>query len=136
MAIRTTSSAVEEIIEVDSSIDLDPFIETASALVDKHCAAANSAYTAAELELIERWLSAHFYAIRDPRSLIDYLGKLSSTIESKVDLGLNVTRYGQMAMILDSYGGLAALNENMINKGGRRVIGITWLGEESETLEE
>ena len=135
MAIRTTSDAVEEIIEIDSTIDLDPFIEAASALVDKHCAAANSAYTATELELIERWLAAHFYAIRDPRALVEDLGKISATIESKVDLGLDVTRYGQMAKILDWYSGLAALDEQ-IKKGGRRVIGITWLGEESETLEE
>jgi hypothetical protein len=136
MAVRTTETAVEEIIEVDDSIDLTPFIEVASALVTTNCEEKNSAYTAEELELIERWLSAHFYAIRDPRALVEDLGRISTTIESKVHLGLNVTRYGQMAMIIDWYGGLAALNETMIKSGGKRNIAITWLGTESETLEE
>ena len=136
MAVRTTETDVEDIIEVDEAIDLTPFIEVASALVDTHCEAKNAAYTDDELELIERWLSAHFYAIRDPRALVEDLGRISTTIESKVHLGLNVTRYGQMAMIIDWYGGLAALNETMIKGGGNRNVAITWLGTESETLEE
>ena len=136
MSVRTTSEAVADIIETDVAIDLTPFIATSSALVTKHCAEKNSAYTEAELELIERWLAAHCYTVRDPRTTRENLGKLETTFQSKVDLGLNTSHYGQMAMMLDWYGGLAALNETMINGGGRRVVGITWLGEESETLEE
>lgn len=135
MAISVLDADVEEIIEVDATIDLTPFITAGVAVTQKHCADANSAYTANELDLIAIWLSAHFYAIRDPRALTSDLGKISETIESKVALGLNVTRYGQMAMILDWYGGLAALNEQTL-KGGKRTIAITWLGEESEELEE
>jgi len=135
MAISVLDADVEAIIEVDETIDLTSFITAGVAVTQKHCADANSAYTDDELNLIAVWLSAHFYAIRDPRALTDDLGKIAATIESKVDLGLNVTRYGQMAMILDWYGGLAALNASTL-KGGRRVVGITWLGEESETLEE
>lgn len=136
MAVRTTSSAVEEIIEVDTDIDLTPFIEAASALVDVHCAAKNSAYTATELELIERWLSAHCYCVRDPRATFESVGKLQSTYQSKVDLCLYTSHYGQMAMMLDWYGGLAALNDLMTKNGGKRTVGITWLGEEDEELEE
>jgi len=135
MAISVLDADVEAIIEVDETIDLTPFITAGVAVTQKHCADANSAYTDDELDLIAVWLSAHFYAIRDPRALVEDLGKIAATIESKVDLGLDVTRYGQMAKILDWYGGLAALDEQ-VKKGGRRVIGITWLGEESETLEE
>ena len=136
MAVRTTEAAVEAIIETDVNIDLSPFIATANALVTTHCAEKNSSYTATELELIERWLAAHCYCVRDPRSTQDDLGKLSSTYQSKVDLGLSTSHYGQMAMLLDWYGGLAALNELMVKGGGRRSVGITWLGEESEELEE
>jgi len=135
MAISVLDADVEAIIEVDATIDLTPFITASTAVVQKHCADANPLYTDDDLNLITTWLAAHFYAIRDPRALVEDLGKISMTIESKVDLGLDVTRYGQMAKILDWYGGLAALDEQ-IKKGGRRVIGITWLGEESETLEE
>lgn len=136
MSVSVAEASVEAIIEVDATIDLTPFIAAGVAMTEKHCEAANSAYTAAELEMIATWLSAHFYAIRDPRALVEDLGRISTTIESKVSLGLDVTRYGQMAMLLDWYGGLAALNEQMIKNGGRRNIAITWLGEESQTLEE
>ena len=73
---RTNATNVKSIIEVDASIivsdsDLDPFISTANELVTEMCTGTvngpKTAYTATRLELIERWLSAHFYAVRDPR---------------------------------------------------------------------
>ena len=64
--VRTTSSDVEGIIEVDASISLDPFIETANAFVTECCSSV-STYDATRLELIERWLSAHMYTNRDMR---------------------------------------------------------------------
>jgi len=124
MAIRTDSTAVEGIIEVDSSISLTPFIEVASSLVDSVCAA--SGYTAARLELIERWLAAHFYAIRDPRKDSEKAGPVSEKNQYKVDLGFDVTTYGQMAMRVDYEGNLAALNER-VKSGQKRRIGVIWL---------
>lgn len=132
---RTTSTAVGEIIDVDSNILVSPFIEAANAIVTKQC--TDTDFTAAELELIERWLAAHFYAIRDPRRLSDRASVVSKTIESKVDLGFDVTRYGQMAMRLDWSGALAALNE--MGKKGRVSASVNWIGmtptELSEYLE-
>lgn len=138
MAVRTTVEAVDGIIETDVTIDLTPFIETASLLVDVNCEALNAAYTEEELEKIERWLSAHVYATRDPRPVVESLGnRLSVTNQSKVDLYFCNSHYGQMALLLDWYGGLAKLQDKMKNQaGGLRTIGITWLGEESEELEE
>lgn len=133
MAIRTNDAAVGGIIDVDSTISLTPFIEVASAIVTKHC--TNTDFTDEELELIERWLSAHFYAIRDPRRESDRASVVSKKIESKVDLGFDVTRYGQMAMRIDWSGALAALNEQA--KQGKMTASITWLGtpvEEEEYL--
>jgi hypothetical protein len=125
MAVRTTAALVAAIIEVDPSIDLDPFIFTASELVTEVCAIAG--YTVERLELIERWLSAHFYAIRDPRTTNEKAGSVGASYESKVDLNLALTRYGQQAMLLDTQGGLAALNKSLAG-GGRIVASVAWLG--------
>jgi hypothetical protein len=126
MAVRTTAALVAAIIEVDPSIDLDPFIFTASELVTEVCAIAG--YTVERLELIERWLSAHFYAIRDPRTTNEKAGSVGASYESKVDLNLALTRYGQQAMLLDTQGGLAALNKSLAGGGGRIVASVAWLG--------
>jgi len=129
---RTTSIAVSEIIEVDTSISLTPFINTASAMVTKHCAELY-AYTDEELELIERYLAAHFYTLRDPRPTQETAGKVNQWLQSKVDLGLATSHYGQMAMVLDYNGGLSKLNTET-KKGGKRTVGISWLGTENEEL--
>lgn len=120
MAIRTTSIAVAGIIEVDVSIPLDPFIETGSALVDSF--AAQSKLDAARLELIERWLSAHFYAMRDPRTSDERAGPVAARYQSAVALRLNTSHYGQMAMVLDTSGLLSLLSKS------RRPASVTWLG--------
>jgi hypothetical protein len=124
MAVRTTPALVAGIIEADATIGLDPFIFTASELVTEVCAIAG--YTVERLELIERWLSAHFYAIRDPRTTNEKAGSVGATYESKVDLNLALTRYGQQAMVLDTKGGLAQLN--IVMSVGRRKVGVTWVG--------
>lgn len=144
MAVRTTALAVGGIIEVNDGDDLDPFIETANYLVDACCLYASDGttslgYTDTQLELIERWLSAHFYAIYEPRSFLDQVGDLRQQIESKVNLRLEVTRYGQQAMLLDFKGGLAALSNGLgeVEKKFPDVTGrkptITWLGKRRTT---
>jgi hypothetical protein len=133
MAIRTTDTAVGLIIEVDEDIPLDPFIESASALVDEVCVPLG--YTDARLELIERWLSAHLYATRDPRAVSEAAGSVSTTYQSKVDLGFNNSHYGQMAMRMDTKGGLALLDAR-IKTGLLTVPIIWWLGSTEEELAE
>jgi len=137
MMARTTVDNVEAIIEIDSGISLTPFIEVANALVTEKCAVndsdGNAVYTDTRLELIERWLAAHFYHIRDNRPNTDKADVVSRTFRSKVDLGFAVTHYGQQAMLLDTNGGLAALNEQM-KSGKSATISFSWLGKtESET---
>jgi hypothetical protein len=132
---RTTVDNVEGIIDIDSGISLTPFIEVANRMVTDVVVAGYDSYTAVQLELIERWLTAHFYHIRDPRATDEKAGAVSVRYQSKVDLGLDVTHYGQMAMRLDFYGSLAALNER-IKKGGVRSVGITYLGTVPETYTE
>jgi hypothetical protein len=125
MAIRTTDAAVQGIIEVDSSILLDPFIETASSLVDDVAAATNAPGTS-RLELIERYLSAHFYTLRDPRPVSERAGPVSNTFQSKVDTGLMTSHYGQMAISLDPTGVLKNASK------GKRAGGVVWVGNEAD----
>lgn len=122
--MRTDSQKVAGIIEVDPEIGLDPFIETASALVDEVEKEAD--HSADRLELIERWLSAHFYAMRDPRATQERAGPVAQTLQSRVDLNLANSHYGQQAMVLDTSGVLAALNQKALK--GRTKISVSWLG--------
>lgn len=129
---RTTDEAVAAIIEVDEEIVLTPFIEAAAALVEEVCVPAG--YDETRLELIERWLSAHFYTIRDPRVVQETVGPIQASYQNKVDLGLNVSHYGQMAMRLDTKGTLAQLEKRMRN-GGHAPL-MFWLGQDSDEVED
>jgi len=131
---RTSSSSVEGIIEVDASISLTPFIEAANALVTECCSSV-STYDATRLELIERWLSAHMYTNRDMRSFDEKADEVSEKKQSKVDLGFDTSHYGQMAMRLDTAGGLARLNEST-KRGGSNVLDIISLHTDDANMED
>ena len=135
MAVRTTSGAVGGIIEVDATISLTPFIETASALVDQCCTDLDTNYSVAQLELIERWLSGHVYTVRDMRAEAEKAASVSEKKQSKVDLGFDTSHYGQTAMRLDWQGGLAKLNKQVL-KGQATAVGLTYLGTENPDLVE
>jgi hypothetical protein len=64
---RTTEAAVKLIIKVNETAtpSLTPFIDAANMLVTKLCTSDD--LDDDQLEIIERWLAAHFYAIRAPR---------------------------------------------------------------------
>lgn len=124
--MRTTPTAVGKIIELDPTItDITPFIDIASELVTEICVPAG--YTDSRLEMIERWLAAHFYAIRDPRYASEKAGSVGASYQHEVGLNLAVTTYGQQAMILDTKGGLANLNKST-ELGRARKVSITHLG--------
>jgi hypothetical protein len=137
---RTTASDVQLIIETDDNIsaDLAPFIEVANNMVTKLCSLAvdsdgDLVHDATSLELVERWLSAHFYAIRDPRAESEKAGPVGAKYMSKVDLNLAQTPYGQQAMLLDYSGELATWNDR-VTKGNAGVrVGVTWLGTDDDT---
>jgi hypothetical protein len=121
---RTTSANVESIIEVDASISLLPFISVANELVTEMC--LDSGYSDERLELIERWLAAHFYCTRDPRPTRQQAGPVAENLQSIVDLGLNNSHYGQAAMVFDTAGNLKRLNK------GKKAASVTWLGNEDD----
>ena len=117
---RTTTELVAGIIEVDPLINLDPFILAANALVEQ--IAEGSELSTERLQLVETWLAAHFYTVRDPRTTAEKAGPVSASYQSAVALGLNTSHYGQMAQTLDTSGSLRAL------ASGKRRPSVLWLG--------
>lgn len=132
--MRTSKVDVATIIELDDDIVADEqameaFILPASLMVDEACTGDNGptvAYDDDTLELIERWLTAHLYTNRDPRTVNEKAGSVGAAFQSKVDLGFDTSHYGQTAMRLDTNGGLATLNKN--SKKGKPTVGGIWAG--------
>lgn len=107
---RTTPEQVEGIIDVGAGSDLTPFIESANVLVEEVCVPLG--YSDVQLEVIERWLAAHFYAIFDGQVTTVRAGSAGASFQYAIDLGLNCTMWGQQALRFDTLGGLAALNNS------------------------
>lgn len=134
MSVRTDSEAVKGVLvdnydedeDTGEGPDLTPFIEAASSVVDdvSACAIAKGkALTSAKLELIERWLSAHFYVMNDPtfRERANLTSK--AVFDGSTGMYLEASRFGQMAVTLDSSGCLSA-----IASGTRKKASAGWLG--------
>ena len=133
---RITDVDVIELIDVDSSISLDPFISAANELVTELC--TSSSYSDTRLEMIEAWLAAHFYLMRDQAVDTAKAGSVSVKYQYKIGLQLAQTKQGQTAMMLDTAGNLANLSKK-IERGRSATAGVTWAGtdlyEESEAEE-
>lgn len=121
----TTPALVAGVLHRECSVSLTPFINAAHNLVENVCVPL--CYDSDTLREIETWLAAHFYCIENPQTNEEEADNIRDRFDSKVDLGLKVTRYGQMALMLDYKGGLAALNFANMGRGVIRPT-ITWLG--------
>lgn len=97
--IRVTATEVKEVIETNLSDDAClPFIMSANILVTAHCTG-----TAEEKKEIERWLAAHFLALRDKEMQSESVGGASYTRKSMVKgPGLESTEWGQHALLLSN----------------------------------
>jgi len=140
MAYRTTPDVVIKLLEeYDPAMDMMQCIEAGNSVTTQQCVnSLTYTYTDILLELIERYLSAHFYEINIARQKFRAAGKVQDSMESKVDLHLNLTRYGQMAMVIDGAGNLAAWNNALddvkkpVDAGYRPKVAFTWLGTDDE----
>ena len=119
MAIRTTEDKVQAIISYDLMLipDIDQFIADASLIVD-NVIAIDSRASAAILELVERYLTAHLIAISDPRVKREQVKTLAVEYAVSLDKGFAITTYGTVAMTVDITGRLAAFNNRLITGGG------------------
>jgi hypothetical protein len=126
MSVRTTERAVKSILggHYDGTTGLQPFIDTASSLVDD-IAVADSSISASRLELIERWLAAHYYEHADPITASRSTGGASGQFQGRTDMGFDSTKYGQEAKRLDSSGLLVKLDQPLRPKAG-----CVWLGKQ------
>lgn len=122
---RTTAEAVQGLLgrQYDEDLSVDVFIDTASVVVDRmvQCAARKSVtFTAAELELIERWLACHYYGSSDQFLSSKSTGGASGSYQGQTAMGLEGTKYGQSALGLDHSGCLSVL--------GKAKPRFVWLG--------
>jgi len=120
MSNRVTVTEVKQIIDVDSTIvdaNLEVFIIAANLLTTR-CSTLGGLTDATQLKEIERWLSAHFIAIRDVRVASEKASVMSQSFQYKVDLNLNQTQYGQQALLLDTSGTLASLQSQAKGAAG------------------
>ena len=102
---RVTGSEVKEIINTKlTASEVEPFILAANSVITAMCSSAS--YDATHLKELERWLTAHLVAIRDPsRSAVveQKAGSASQKLQvaAKDPTGLATTPYGQQVLILD-----------------------------------
>ena len=125
MANRVTPSDVQAIYAYDPAIldaEATIFINSANIFTNKVLAAGLT--DSAQLTEIERWLGAHLIAIRDPQAASERAGAVAQTLQQKVDLNFNQTRYGQQALLLDFTGTLASLNEQAKGGGGAASLSV------------
>lgn len=131
---RTNSVAVIAILldnyDTSNAPSLSGFIDAASSIVDDImtaiAAAGKTALSSTKQELIERWLTAHMYHCADPTYTSKSTGGASGSFMGSGAMGLDGSRYGQMAKMLDSSNTLLA-----IDKGGR--VSAVWLGKPPST---
>ena len=108
MAIRATEAMVKEIIDTDlTNEQITPFLIAANTMVADLL--LNENYSVTTLQEIERWLAAHFVAVRDPQVTSEKIGDAQAVYEGKTGKGLESTRYGQQVMTLEHHGLLAQL---------------------------
>lgn len=127
MSYRITDTDVEALVEVDDTITLTPFIAAAEELVTELC--LDSSYSTTRLAMIEAWLAAHLYLMRDQAVASEKAGNVSVNYQYKIGLNLQQTKHGQTAMLLDTAGNLAALSKR-IEDGEFGTPSLTWLGED------
>ncbi len=114
---RTTFDAVAELLgdgqaggnyDTVNQPSLQGFIETASAVVDRVATCATRKgldLSTTELELIERWLAAHFYCVVDPIYTSRSTNGASASFQvGQAMEGFGSTEYGRQALAMDYSG--------------------------------
>lgn len=108
---RITAADVQEIFDTAAEAGvINAFINTAHTFIEANMSGSNLGD--AILTEIEKYLAAHFLALRDPRLKSESIaGEYSATYQTgKPGDGLLSTDYGQTAVALDTSGTLDRLN--------------------------
>lgn len=132
---RTTEPQVRDLIDNSTTISLVPFIETASGLVTWLITKDTDGVLTTELlELIERWLAAHFYETRDPQYSSKNTGRSGASFQGQTAMILMSSKWGQTACLLDVTGVLAQKSKDA-ETGTKRKARLTWLGTDGDRAE-
>lgn len=111
MSARVSGGQVKDVIEtsLEEAVILGSMINTANLYVDTHLLTVG--HTDAVLERIELYLAAHIVALTEERGSLKggKFGDSSEFLADVFDDGFRATRYGQMAITLDTSGTLASL---------------------------
>lgn len=111
----TTPQAVQALLADDYNLttDLQQFIDSADVVIQRMITCAtnkNVTFSGNELEIIERWLSAHMYCVSNPQYQSEATGGISVSYTGQTTMHFESTRYGQMAINLDFSGCLNAIS--------------------------
>ena len=113
MAIRVTAAEVKDIINtsIDDQVILNSMITTASLLVDENVSAVTPSLSTALLKRIELYLAAHFVSLTEEKGALigEEFGDSNVRLANIYSAGYNSTRFGQMAVSLDTSGQLKSL---------------------------
>lgn len=127
MAYRTTEDLVRSIIDNTPTIDMTPFIRIANRIVTKvHSKDTLALLDSGDLQELETWLAAHFYAHRDQLLQNKSTSGASGGFQGQTGMYFESTQYGQTCLLLDVTGCLASLMDQA--KNGRKQIQMIWLG--------
>lgn len=128
---RTSVASVKTLLrngatdsDYDGTSDLSPYIDSANAVVSRVATCATSrgvTLSSTELELIERWLAAHFYAMSDQTIESKKTGERAAKFHGKTGMRFEATKYGQSAINIDVSGCLASMNRGGLSQ-------VVWLG--------
>jgi hypothetical protein len=130
---RTTSDLVKELLRLGTeggdydnrnNPSLSPYIDAANLIVTRVDACATTrgwTLSSAEKEMIERYLSAHNYAMSDQTYSSRKTGDASGVFHGMTGKRLDGTKYGQMALSLDPSGCL----NSIVNS---KRVDCLWLG--------
>lgn len=131
---RTTTEAVVSVLAPGKEYDLRlnpslaPFMDAAQALTNRVASLAlqrlAGGYQSSELEVIERYLAAHFYLTSDKAYANKSDGGASASFMQQTGKRLDQTPHGQTALNLDYLGVLNGINSNararMVGLAGSR----------------
>lgn len=116
MAWRTTEQEVRDLLtDSDEDIRMEPFIRLASRLVDKVSSNdSGSLLSSDDLTDLEAVVAAHFYSIADPSTREEAAGKAKDIWDIGLgNKGLEETKWGRQALVLDVTGYLATISEGV-----------------------
>lgn len=110
MTHRVIDDEVRQLITIEDTDDSSPFIETANIIVNAKLLSSGLSFEM--LRQIELYLAAHFTSLAFERGAPKRMRVGESVEEFYQDIGpgLRQTRFGQMALFLDSSGILGSTN--------------------------